>query len=129
MGVIGSLIMAVVGLLVGGLGIYVGGQVIAGQGDYEHALWTAGLGSVAWVLTGGLIAFVGGWIPILGGLFELAGLFVGLFVYLGVVNLRYRGGWIDAGAIAAIAWAASMGVLLLLSTIVGGFDVIGVPFV
>lgn len=127
--VLGTIVTFVVALLVGGLGIYVGGRVIADQGDYGHAVWTALLGALGWALTGGLIALVGGWIPILGIVFEAAGFVVGLVVYLLIVNLRYRGGWIDAALIAAIAWGSSVVVLFLISPLLGPIDVVGVPFV
>ena len=67
--------MFVVSLLVGGLGIYVGASVIAGETSYERALVTAFIGAVVWAVT----AFLFGRIPFLGSILVFV-------AYLGVIN-------------------------------------------
>lgn len=117
MALIDSLIVLIVGILVGALGIYVGAQVVTGQGDYMYAIITAVIASFIWTL----VSFFIGWIPFLGPL-------LALIAYIGVINFRYPGGWINAIAIGAIAWLASLLVLYLLVVFnIATFDAIGVP--
>ena len=108
--VVGSVVTFVVGLLIGGLGIYVGGRLIADEDDVWKALWTALFASLGWAL---VTLFVG-WIPFLGGLLALA---LGLVVYLGVINVQYDGGWGNAALIALIAWVTSAAVRLLIPVV------------
>lgn len=109
--------MFVVSLLVGGLGIYVGARVIAGDASYEHALVTALIGAVVWAVT----AFLFGWIPLLGPILVFV-------AYLGVINWRYAGGWGAAVGIALIAWLTSLVALYLLSFLgIPIADAFGVP--
>lgn len=115
--VLGSIVTFVVGLLVGGLGIYVGSQLVAGKGDFETAVWTALLASVAWAL----VTILVGWIPLLGG---LLGLVLGLVVYLGVISVQYDVDWTEAAAIAVVAWLAVVVVRFFLP-----LGAVGVPFV
>lgn len=112
-----SLVVLVVSLLVGGLGIYIGARVMTDQNDYSYAFITALIGAVIWVV----VAFFLGWIPLLGPL-------LALLAYITVINLRYPGGWVNAIAISAIAWIASLVILYILA-IVGltSFQAIGVP--
>jgi len=114
---IDSLIVFVVGLLVGAFGIYVGARVIVDVEDYTYAIVTALIASVLWAIVG---LFVG-WIPLVGPL-------VALLVYIGVLNWRYPGGWLDATGIALLAWVASLVVLYVLAVLgVTTFDAVGVP--
>lgn len=115
--IIDSLIVFVVGLLVGALGIYVGAKVIVDVEDYTYAIVTALIASLLWAIVGRLL----GWIPLLGPL-------LALLVYIGVLNWRYPGGWLKATGIALIAWVASMVVLYVLALIgVTSFGAVGVP--
>lgn len=117
MGLVASLVTFLIGALVGGLGIYIGAALIAGRGDYEHAVWTAIIGSFVWAVVGTLF----GWIPLLGpGLTLIA--------YLVVISWRYGVGLVQAAGIALVAWLALLGVFLLLSPV--GLDIftgVGVP--
>ena len=117
MGVLDSVVGFVVSLLVGGLGIYVGGRLVAGVNDYGHAVVTALLGAVVWAVVGLFL----GWIP-------LVGIVVTYLAYVAVVNWRYPGGWLDAAGIALVAWVASLVVLAVLSAVgVGSLSAFGVP--
>lgn len=117
MGLITGLITFVIGALVGGLGIYAGGQVIAGEGTYERAVTAAIFGSVVWVVVG---TFFGG-IPLLGPV-------VTLLAYLAVLNAFYPGGWVDAAGIAVVAWLTLVVAFTLLGPLgLGLFSGVGVP--
>ena len=117
MALLDSIIVFVVSLLIGALGIYVGGQLVTGAKDYTHAIVTALLGAIIWAVTG----FLFGWIPLLGPALVLV-------AYIAVINFRYPGGWLDAGLIALVAWAATLIVLYMLALMnVGAFEAVGVP--
>lgn len=105
---LGSVVTFVISLLIGGVGIYVGAQLLTGQGDFERAVWTALYAAFGWML----VSLVVGWVPLLGGLLATI---LGFAVYLSIINWRYPGGWLDAAGIALIAWIAAALVL----TIVG----------
>lgn len=112
-----GLVVFVVSALIGGLGIYVGGRVITGRGDYGHAVITALLGALVWAVTGALFGDV-----------RLLGPVLTLLAYVAVVKWRYRAGWLEAGGIALVAWIAALVVLSLLAFAgATGFDAIGVP--
>lgn len=125
-GLLGSLVTLVVGLVVGGIGIYVGAALVVGKSDLEHALWTAGIAAVVWAVVQFLIGLAVGWIPVLG---PTVALVVGVVVYLTVVNLRYRGGWVDAAMIAVVAWLSATITLVLLDPLLPVGGALGVPFV
>jgi steroid 5-alpha reductase family enzyme len=117
MALIDSVIVFVVSLLIGALGIYVGARVITDTDDYSYALITALIGAIVWTI----VAFLIGWIPLLGPI-------VALIAYVGVINYRYPGGWLNAIGIALIAWLASLLVVAVLATLgVTTFDAAGVP--
>jgi len=111
-----SLVVFVVGLLIGALGIYTGARLLTDRVDYTYAIVTALIATVVWVV----VAFVFGWIPLLGPLLALV-------AYITVINLRYPGGWATAIGIALVAWVASFVVLFALALVgVTTFDAIGV---
>lgn len=117
MGVLDAVITFVVSLLVGGLGIHIGASLIAGKSDYGKAVFTALIGALVW----GVVGFLIGWLPLIGPV-------IVFLAYVAVIKSRYRGGWLAAGGIALIAWAASLAVMSVLAIIgIGGFDVLGVP--
>lgn len=117
MALVDSLIAFVVGLLIGALGIYVGARVLSGVEDYTYALVTAFVGMVVWVV----VAFLVGWIPLLGPLLALV-------AYVAVLNWRYPGGWMRAIGIALIAWVATLLVLYVLAAVdITTFEALGVP--
>ncbi|PSP94236.1 hypothetical protein BRC91_06580 [Halobacteriales archaeon QS_4_62_28] len=105
---LGAIVTFIISLLVGGLGIYAGAKLITGSGGFEKAIWTALFCALGW----GVVSLAVGWIPFLGGL--LATVF-GLIVYLGIINWRYPGGWVNAAGIALVAWLAAAVVLTLVA--------------
>ena len=111
-----AVVVFVVSLLVGGIGIYVGASLIAGETSYEHALVTALIGAVVWAVT----AFLFGWIPFLGPILVFV-------AYLAVINWRYPGGWGAAAAVALVAWLTSYVVLYLLTFVGISIGALGVP--
>jgi hypothetical protein len=121
MGLISGLITFVVGVLVGGLGIYVGAQLIAEEGTYTQAVSVAIVGAVVWALAESLL----GWIPLLG---PLAGALLAFVVYLLVLNLAYSGGWTEAAGIAVVAWLTVVVVRIVLGPLgLGVAPGVGVP--
>ncbi len=115
--VVATLVVFVVSLLIGALGIYAGARVVVGADDYSHAIITALLGAIIWAIVG----FFVGWIPLLGPLLALV-------AYIGVINLRYSGGWTASAIIAIVAWLTVLIVLYALAFLgVTGFEAVGVP--
>lgn len=112
---VASAVAFVVALLVGGLAIYLGASLVTGERDYVQAVVTAVIGAIAWALTA--------WIPLLGPI-------IALVVWIGVINWRYEGGWIDAAKIGVVAWLAALVLLFVLNAVfrlgVGAFGVPGV---
>jgi hypothetical protein len=117
MAIVDTLVVFVVSLLVGATGIYLGGRVVTGTESFEKAAVTALVGSFVWAI----VAFLFGWIPLLGPL-------LALLAYVGVVNWQYPGGWVNAAGVALIAVVASIVILYVLA-LVGfvGFEALGVP--
>jgi hypothetical protein len=116
-GTTGSVVGFLVSLLVGALGIYVAGRVVADAGSYTYAIVTALIGSLVWFL----VAFFVGFIPLLGPL-------LALLAYLWVINSRYPGGWGTAAAIALVAWAATVAVVYLLALLnLVAVEALGIP--
>ncbi|WP_436927366.1 hypothetical protein [Halosimplex amylolyticum] len=119
MGLVTGLITFVVGVLVGGFGIYVGAELIAGGGSFEKAVTAAILGSVVWAVVGTFF----GWIPLLGPILTFV-------AYLAVLNVAYSGGWVEALAIAVVAWLTLVVVFAVLGPLgLGVFSAVGVPWV
>lgn len=117
MALIDSIIVFLVGLGIGGLGIYLGALLVLGASEYTDAIVTALVGAVVWSIVG----FFFGWLPLLGPA-------LGLIAWLSVINWRYPGDWIDALAIALVAWVSVLVILYVLAIFnLGNFGVIGVP--
>lgn len=118
MAILDSLVIFLVSLLLGTVGIYAGVRLVADRDvGYGNAAFTALLGAVAW----GFVSFFVGFIPVLGALLALV-------VWIGVINLRYPGGWITAAGIGFVAWLVVFVVVYLLATL--GLitpDALGVP--
>jgi hypothetical protein len=117
---LGGLVTFLVSLLIGGLGIHVGGLLVAGESEYGHAVWTALLGALAWAIAATLF----GWIPLIG---PSLGAIVAFVVYLAVVRSRYPGGWVTAAGITLVAWLAAGVALTLVSAVFPGLEVLGIP--
>lgn len=117
MAIVDSVVVFVVSLLIGALGIYVGARAVVGSDDYSYAIVTALIGAIVWVVA----AFFLGWVPLLGPL-------AALFAYVTVINIRYPGGYLEAVAIALLAWVASLAVLYVLALLnIAAFEAVGVP--
>lgn len=117
MALIDSILVFLVGLFVGGLGIHVGTKLVTGDADFGDAVMTALIGAIVWSIVG----FFLGWVPLLGpGLTYLA--------WLAVIKARTEGGWLDAAAIAFIAWISVLVILYLLALAdISAFEAIGIP--
>ncbi|MFC7046752.1 hypothetical protein ACFQH6_16265 [Halobacteriaceae archaeon GCM10025711] len=114
----------VVGLLVGGLGIYAGARTVTGRTyDWRHrdvrrsrtfgyAVVTALVGTLAWAVLS--------LVPVVGSL-------AALVAWVAVIRWRYEVGWLRAGAIGAAAWAASVVVVAALELVGVGVSAVGVP--
>ncbi|MFC7138858.1 hypothetical protein ACFQMA_03280 [Halosimplex aquaticum] len=119
MGLVTAFVTFVVGVLVGGFGIYVGAELIADGGSFEKAVTAAIIGSVVWAVVGAFF----GWIPLLGPLLTFV-------AYLAVLNVTYSGGWVEALGIAVVAWLTLAVVFTVLGPLgLGVFSAVGVPWV
>lgn len=117
MALIDSVVVFLVSLLIGALGIYVGARVVSDYDDYTYAIVTALIGAIIW----GVVGFLFGWIPLFGPVLVL-------LAYVGVINWRYPGGWVDAILIALVAWIATLAVLYALALLdLASFGAVGVP--
>jgi len=114
---VGSAVTFVVGLLVGGLAIFVAAAVVTGARDYEHAVFTALFGAIVWALAALFLS----WLPLVGD-------FMPLVAWVWLIRRRYGASWVEAGVIGFVAWAAAVLVLALLP-FAGVTDAVGVPFV
>ena len=111
--IIGGLVSFVIALLIGGVAISLSARVIVDVDDYGHAIMTAFLGAVGWALTS--------WVPLIGPLIVLV-------VWIGVINWRYPGGWMNAGAIGFIAWLAASVILFITNSLFSlGIGAFGIP--
>ncbi|WP_144796458.1 hypothetical protein [Halorubrum depositum] len=117
MSLIGSAVTFVVGLLVGGLAIFVAAAVVTGTRDYEHAVFTALFGAIVWALAALFLS----WLPLIGE-------FMPLVAWVWLIRRRYGVSWLHAGVIGFVAWAAAVLVLALLP-FAGVTDAVGIPFV
>lgn len=103
----------IVGLLVGGFALFVAGQFVGGQGDVEHALWSAAIGAVVWAVLS--------WVPVVGFLLAPVG-------WIAVIKWRYPGDWAHAVTVAVVAWFVALVGLFVLETLgIGGFGAVGIP--
>ncbi|MFW5937920.1 MAG: hypothetical protein ACOCSN_03170 [Halanaeroarchaeum sp.] len=112
-GVFESLAALLGSLLVGGLGILAGVQLVSGDGSLVRTTITAALGALVW-------AFLDG-IPLIGPL-------VALIAWIGVLHVRHDTGWTGAAAAGFVAWIVA-GVLAFVTSAIGlpVTEVVGVP--
>ncbi|WP_255196169.1 hypothetical protein [Halorarius litoreus] len=117
MTVIESAFVFIISFIIGTIGIYVGARIITETESFGKAAVTALIGAIVWVV----VAFLFGWIPLLGPL-------LALIAYVGVVNWQYPAGWGSAAVISLIAWITSIIILYALA-LVGfvQFSAFGVP--
>lgn len=117
MSLIGSAITFAIGLLVGGLAIFIAAAVVTGTRDYSHAVFTALVGAIVW----GLTAFFLSWVPLIGD-------FLPLLAWIWVIRARYGTTWVHAGIVGFVAWASAV-LVLAVFPFAGVTDAVGVPFV
>ena len=96
------------GLLVGGLALFVSSRVLANDLGYDHAVLTAVIGALAWALLSP--------IPLLGPVIALVG-------WVAVLKWRYPVGWLRAGGVGVAAWATAVVVVATLELV--GIDTVG----
>lgn len=106
MALVDSIVIFVVSLLIGASGIYAGVRLVADRSvGFGSAVITALLGVIVYTVLGFLNI-----IPVIGPLLLLV-------IWVGVINLRYPGGWGSAIGIGLVAWFVSVAVLYLLGSI------------
>jgi hypothetical protein len=101
-----GLVVGLVSLLVGALAIHIAASIaLTGEQHYTNAVVAAGAGALVYAVFG----FVSS-VPLVGPALLL-------LVWVGVINWRYRGGWLRAGIIGLGAWGAAIILLWLLSQV------------
>lgn len=118
MAIIDTAVIFLISLVVGTVGIYAGVHLLVDRDvGVVNAALTALLGAVVW----GLVSFFVGWLPLVGGLLTL-------IAWIGVINLRYPGGWGTAIGIGLVAWLVAAAALYALSTVgIVSPSALGVP--
>lgn len=118
MAIVDTVIIFLISLIVGAVGIYAGTHLVADQDvGFADAAVTALLGAIIW----GVVSFFVGWIPLLGAILTL-------LAWIGVINLRYPGGWGTAAGIGFVAWIVASALLYALSIIgLVSASALGVP--
>lgn len=115
-----SLLVLAISVAVGGLAIHIGSMLAVTSRSYVHAILTAGVGGIAWMLVGMLFAAIGA--------FQSLASIVGLVVWIAVIGRSYGVGWLRAGLLGLFAWVAALVVLALLSALgVDALHAYGVP--
>lgn len=112
-----GLVVGIVSLLVGALAIHIAASMLlSGNQSYLNAVIAAAVGALVYSILG----FLGG-IPLLGPILLL-------LLWVGVINWRYPGGWLQAIIIGVGAWGSAIVILWILSSIgVVNISAIGVP--
>lgn len=101
------------GVLVGGLALFVSSRFLADGSGYDHAVLTAILGALAWALLS----------PI-----PLAGPVVALVGWVAILKWRYPVGWLRAAGVGAAAWAVAVVVVAALELLgIDAVSAVGVP--
>ena len=103
----------VLGLLVGGLALFVSSRFLADVNGYDHAVLTALLGALVWALLSP--------IPLLGPVIALAG-------WVGILKWRYPVGWLRAAGVGAAAWAVAVVFVSALGIVgIDAVSAVGIP--
>jgi hypothetical protein len=101
------------GILVGGLALFVSSRFLAEVQGYDHAVLTAVIGALAWALLSP--------IPLLGPVIALVG-------WVAVLKWRYPVSWLRAAGVGAAAWAAAVVIVAALELVgVDAISAVGVP--
>lgn len=106
MALIDQLIVFIVGLLIGGLAIYVGARTVMGSRDYSYAVVTALLGAITLAIAQWILSAVG---------VDLVGLsyLIILVVWIWVIKWRYSSNWVNAAITGGVATLTLIVVLWL----------------
>jgi heme/copper-type cytochrome/quinol oxidase subunit 2 len=108
----------VASLIVVSIATYASTAVLTEESSYVHSFGTALLTSIVWF---GVTYFT-------GGTFVIAGPVLAIVAYIAVVNWRYPGGWIRAGAITIVTWIGTFVILYALAALgFSSFQALGVP--
>lgn len=117
MAFIDTLIVFMVGLIIGGIGIHIGALMTTGRSNYGKAIRTALVGAIIWAIVG----FFLGSIPLLGPA-------ITFLAWLAVIKSSYSESWINALIIAGIAWLSVIIILYALALLgIAEFEAIGIP--
>lgn len=107
------LLGVLLGLLVGGLALFVGSRFLTSQGGYDHAVLTAVAGAVAWALLSP--------IPLLGPV-------IALVAWVAILKWRYPVGWLRAAGVGVAAWVVAVVVVAALELVgLDAVSAVGVP--
>lgn len=107
------LLAIALGVLIGGLALYVSSRFLADEQGYDHAVLTAVIGAIAWALLSP--------IPLLGPVIALLG-------WIAILKWRYPVGWLRAAAVGAAAWVAAVVIVAALELVgLHTVSAIGVP--
>jgi hypothetical protein len=118
MALITGIISFIVSLIIGSIGIYAGVRLIADDSiGFGSAVITSLLGVIVFTIFG-FFAFI----PILGPILLL-------ILWIGVINIRYPGGWGTAAGIGFVAWIVSIIIMYLLAVFlsIGNLSALGIP--
>lgn len=108
----------VASLIIVSVATYASTAVLTDSSSYVHSLITALFTSIVWF---GVTYFT-------GGTFVIAGPVLAIIAYVAVINWRYPGGWVRAGAITALTWIATFAILYALAAVgISSFRALGVP--
>lgn len=114
LGLIGSVVGWLVGLVVGGVALFLAAElVVQDNHTIGYGLVTALVGAVVWAVLS--------LVPVIGFLLAPLG-------WVAVINVRYPGDLKESIVVAAVAWFLAIVILFLLGLIgLGGLSAVGVP--
>jgi hypothetical protein len=118
MALVTSIVIFIVSLIVGAAGIYAGVRLVADDSiGFGSAVVTALLGVIVYAVLGFF-----NFIPVIGPLLLLV-------LWIGVINVRYPGGWGTAIGIGFVAWVVSVVIMYLIINFlgIGSLSALGVP--
>ena len=123
---IGTVIIFVVSMLVGGLGTFISMRAVAdSEVTYTHAVVTSIISSAVWA---GLSYLLNAYL--VTGVLIFGGALASLLVWIVVLYFRYSGGIVTAIPAGVFAWLIAVVALYVIATFTGlPFQAIGIPAV
>lgn len=118
MALVTSIVSFVISIIIGSIGIYAGVRLLVDDSvGFRSAVVTSLLGVIVFTIFGFFAV-----IPILGPILLLV-------LWVGVINLRYPGGWGTAFGIGFVAWIISIVILWVVVAVlgIGSLSALGVP--